>query len=646
MPGLPKINILSPFVADLIAAGEVVERPASVVKELLENAVDAGARNVTLELRGGGREYIRVTDDGCGMSPEDAGIAFLRHATSKLSDARGLEAIGTLGFRGEALAAISSVSHIELSSCERGAGLGVRMKLDAGEISDMYETGCPEGTTMIVRGLFYNTPARLKFMKTDRAEGAACVQAALRCALGRPDVSFRCIRDGREEFFTPGDGRRDSAVYALLGRELAAAMLEVELEDGPFRVRGFVSEPALARGNRSAQYFFCNGRPIRSQLLQAALEQAYRGTMLTGRFPACVLYIELAPAAVDVNVHPAKTEVRFSDERRAYDAVYYAVRGALEAPQPPAAQAREEPEPVRTPERPAPRGEVSPMPARPEPSVERPVGDRGVDYRRIKPPEPPILTFRAEPAPGEPSARPDPGSFSEPASVSPAPQARGSSEPPAARAAAEPSEQAQTSLPVPAEPIFGAEPEPPRVIGEALELYVLVQQGDALIIIDKHAAHERMIYDRLRLREAEVMSQVLLEPAPYRPDRAAAGALEEELELINELGFGLEPFGEGTFMLRAVPEGLDAPEALAALDELASSLLSSRRPDKAAARDELLKTVACKAAIKAGRSSAREELQRLAEAVCSGRVRYCPHGRPVSWSLTRRELDKQFRRIL
>ena len=306
MPGLPKINILSPFVADLIAAGEVVERPASVVKELLENAVDAGARNVTLELRGGGREYIRVTDDGCGMSPEDAGIAFLRHATSKLSDARGLEAIGTLGFRGEALAAISSVSHIELSSCERGAGLGVRMKLDAGEISDMYETGCPEGTTMIVRGLFYNTPARLKFMKTDRAEGAACVQAALRCALGRPDVSFRCIRDGREEFFTPGDGRRDSAVYALLGRELAAAMLEVELEDGPFRVRGFVSEPALARGNRSAQYFFCNGRPIRSQLLQAALEQAYRGTMLTGRFPACVLYIELAPAAVDVNVHPAK----------------------------------------------------------------------------------------------------------------------------------------------------------------------------------------------------------------------------------------------------------------------------------------------------------------------------------------------------
>ena len=304
MSPLPRINILSPFVADLIAAGEVVERPASVVKELLENAVDAGARNVTVELRGGGREFIRVTDDGCGMSPEDAGIAFLRHATSKLQNERGLEAIGTLGFRGEALAAISSVSHIELATCERGADLGVRMKLDAGEIVDMYETGCPSGTTMIVRGLFYNTPARLKFMKSDRSEGAACVQAALRCALGRPDISFRCIKDGAEEFFTPGDGRKESAVYSLLGRDLASGMLGIELEEGPVRVSGCVTEPAVARGNRSAQFFFCNGRYIRSQLLQAAVEQAYRGTLLTGRFPACVVYIDLAPAAVDVNVHP------------------------------------------------------------------------------------------------------------------------------------------------------------------------------------------------------------------------------------------------------------------------------------------------------------------------------------------------------
>ena len=653
---LPRINILSPFVADLIAAGEVVERPASVVKELLENAVDAGARNVTVELRGGGREFIRVTDDGCGMSPEDAGIAFLRHATSKLQNERGLEAIGTLGFRGEALAAISSVSHIELATCERGADLGVRMKLDAGEIIDMYETGCPSGTTMIVRGLFYNTPARLKFMKSDRSEGAACVQAALRCALGRPDISFRCIKDGAEEFFTPGDGRKESAVYSLLGRDLASGMLGIELEEGPVRVSGCVTEPAVARGNRSAQFFFCNGRYIRSQLLQAAVEQAYRGTLLTGRFPACVVYIDLAPAAVDVNVHPAKTEVKFSDERRVYDAVYYAVRGALETPRRPEA-APETPEPAPEPERPAPRAEVRPMPAqpRPQPEIERRSTESGVDYAAVQCPPEPKLTFRApaeartgyEPPSAAPTPPPQPRApwvpqnEARPAPVAPAPEPEATPEPV--------QERLPETEPLPAqekEPMFSGEREPVRVIGEALELYILAQQGDNLLVIDKHAAHERMIYDRLRRREAEVMSQNCLEPVPYTPDRAAAAALSEELPLINSLGFGLEPFGNGTFVLRSTPCGLEPEEALSALDELAEALLSSRRPDKNAARDELLKTVACKAAIKAGRSSEPEELLRLAEAVCSGEVRYCPHGRPVVWTLTRRDLDKQFRRIL
>ena len=655
MSPLPRINILSPFVADLIAAGEVVERPASVVKELLENAVDAGARNVTVELRGGGREFIRVTDDGCGMSPEDAGIAFLRHATSKLQNERGLEAIGTLGFRGEALAAISSVSHIELATCERGADLGVRMKLDAGEIVDMYETGCPSGTTMIVRGLFYNTPARLKFMKSDRSEGAACVQAALRCALGRPDISFRCIKDGVEEFFTPGDGRKESAVYSLLGRDLASGMLGIELEEGPVRVTGCVTEPAVARGNRSAQFFFCNGRYIRSQLLQAAVEQAYRGTLLTGRFPACVVYIDLAPAAVDVNVHPAKTEVKFSDERRVYDAVYYAVRGALETPRRPDA-APEAPAPAPEPERPAPRAEVRPMPAQPQPQpeIERRSTESGVDYSAVQCPPEPKLTFRApekarsgyEP-PAAPTPPPQPRApwvpqyEARPAPAAPAPEPEKPPEPV--------QERLPETEPLPVqekEPMFAGAREPVRVIGEALELYILAQQGDTLVVIDKHAAHERMIYNRLRRRESEVMSQNCLEPVPYTPDRAAAAALSEELPLINSLGFGLEPFGNGTFVLRSTPCGLEPAEALSALDELAEALLSSRRPDKNAARDELLKTVACKAAIKAGRSSEPEELQTLAEAVCSGEVRYCPHGRPVAWTLTRRDLDKQFRRIL
>lgn len=328
---MPDIQILSPHLADLIAAGEVVERPASVVKELVENAFDAGARTVTVELRGGGATYLRVTDDGCGMAPEDAGIAFLRHATSKLHDEQGLEAIGTMGFRGEALAAISAVSHITLTTRQRGTASGTHMTLDAGDIQDMYETGCPEGTTMIVRDLFFNTPARRKFLKSDRAEGAACAAAALRCALGRPDVSVRCIRDGEEVFFSPGDNKLDSCVYSLLGRDLAMSLLPCEGEADGARVHGFISSPAAGRGSRAQQYFFCNGRWIRSAALQAALEQAYRNTLLVGRFPACVLYVELSCAAVDVNVHPAKTEVKFTHERAVFDAVYYGARAALEA---------------------------------------------------------------------------------------------------------------------------------------------------------------------------------------------------------------------------------------------------------------------------------------------------------------------------
>ena len=326
---MAEINILSPHVADLIAAGEVVERPASVVKELMENAFDAGAHMVTVEMKDGGATYLRVSDDGKGMAPEDAGVAFLRHATSKLHDEAGLEAIGTMGFRGEALAAISAVSEVELTTRRRGDDSGTYMTLTAGEIQDMTETGCPEGTVMTVKSIFFNTPARLKFLKSDRAEASACVSAALRCALGRPEISVRLIRDGKEEFFSPGDGKAESAVYSLLGRDMAKDLLPVRGDDGDMAVHGFVSSPAAGRGNRAAQFFYCNGRFIRSQLLQSAVEQAYKNTLLVGRFPACVIWLELSNAGVDVNVHPAKTEVKFSQEKRVFDLVYHAVLAAL-----------------------------------------------------------------------------------------------------------------------------------------------------------------------------------------------------------------------------------------------------------------------------------------------------------------------------
>ena len=628
---MPEIQILSPHLADLIAAGEVVERPASVVKELVENAFDAGARTVTVELRGGGATYLRVTDDGCGMAPEDAGIAFLRHATSKLHDEQGLEAIGTMGFRGEALAAISAVSHITLTTRQRGAAAGTHMTLDAGDIQDMYETGCPEGTTMIVRDLFFNTPARRKFLKSDRAEGAACAAAALRCALGRPDVSVRCIRDGEEVFFSPGDNKLDSCVYSLLGRDLAMSLLPCAGEADGVRVHGFISSPAAGRGSRAQQYFFCNGRWIRSAALQAALEQAYRNTLLVGRFPACVLYVELSCAAVDVNVHPAKTEVKFTHERAVFDAVYYGARAALEAEKAPVTTlpktaAKPEPAPKADPFVPsAPKAAPAQRPS--APSAAAPTFAPARTYAPAAPAEE-AVAFRSPTA----SAFAAPRVAPPPVFVTPARPAPGT--PP------------EPVIPSPLECAAPPAEPPARLIGEAMHTYILVEKGETLILIDKHAAHERINFDRLRQSPADIPSQTLLEPLPFTPDASDADVLQQYGDVLAELGFTLEPFGRNDYILRGVPAQLDAADALPALEEICAQLRHGAQMDAQSVRDEVLKTVACKAAIKAGWQTEPEELLRLADAVCAGEVKYCPHGRPVAVTLTRRELDKLFKRIV
>ena len=646
---MPDIQILSPHLADLIAAGEVVERPASVVKELVENAFDAGARTVTVELRGGGATYLRVTDDGCGMTPEDAGIAFLRHATSKLHDAQGLEAIGTMGFRGEALAAISAVSHITLTTRRRGAPGGTHMTLDAGEIQDMYETGCPEGTTMIVRDLFYNTPARRKFLKTDRAEGAACAAAALRCALGRPDVSVRCIRDGEELFFSPGDNKLDSCVYSLLGRELAKTLLPCESEVDGVRVHGFISSPAAGRGSRAQQHFFCNGRWIKSAALQAALEQAYRNTLLVGRFPACVLYVELSCAAVDVNVHPAKTEVKFSHERAVFDAVYYGARAALEAEKEPVATlsktaAKPEPAPKADPFVPA-APKAAPAAAQHPPAPAAPTFVPARTYAPAAPAEE-AVSFRSPTASAFAAPRVTPPPVF-PAPTRTAPAAQPVPEPvvQGVQTALEP-EPAEQETPSPLARAVPPETPPARLIGEAMHTYILVEKGDTLILIDKHAAHERINFDRLRQNPADIPSQTLLEPLPFTPDASDTEVLQQHGDTLAELGFTLEPFGRSDYILRGVPAQIDAGDALPALEEICAQLRHGAHTDAQAVRDEVLKTVACKAAIKAGWQTEPEELLRLADAVCAGEVKYCPHGRPVAVTLTRRELDKLFKRIV
>ena len=652
---MPHINLLSPHVADLIAAGEVVERPASVIKELMENAFDAGADQVTVEIRDGGATMIRVTDNGCGMAPEDAGIAFLRHATSKLADEHGLEAITTMGFRGEALAAISAVSRIELLTRRPEDAEGTRMTLEAGDIQEMEAVGCPAGTSICIRDLFYNTPARLKFLKSDRSEASACVQAGLRCALGRPDVSVRFLRDGKEEFFTPGDGRPDACVYALLGRDLASAFLPLCSSDGDVRLSGFVSSPAAGRGNRSAQFFYCNGRFIRSALLQSALEQAYKNTLLTGRYPACVIWLEIRPGSVDVNVHPAKTEVKFSEERRLFGLLCQAVRDTL---------AEED----RTAASVLPAGDA-PRRAEELPAVQRRDSFRPEETPPENPPAGTLPRACAEPA-GQPSP------LSRESMLPRFPDRGAAAYPPALLTDSEPESVVQQSLfssvaeyrtvtaPSPAFSKAGQEgggegavenpvqnvDNPPipdhKILGEAFKTYIAVEEGDRLILIDKHAAHERMNFDRLKARSQPVPAQQLLVPRTLRLSAGDMALLEDFGELFLDFGFELEPFGEQAVILRAVPADILPDDAVPALEEILQHLHEGGTPDPLSARDEMNHTVACKAAIKAGWNTGREELEAIVREVLSGRVKYCPHGRPVAVTVSRKDLEKLFLRIV
>ena len=657
------INILSPHVADLIAAGEVVERPASVIKELMENALDAGAKNITVEIRGRGASYIRVSDDGVGMAPEDAGVAFLRHATSKLRDEEGLSAIGTMGFRGEALAAISSVSRIELTTRRRGDREGTRVILEAGEIQDMFPFGCPEGTTMTVRDLFYNTPARLKFLKTDRSENSASVLTALRVALGHPEVSVRFLRDGQEEFFSPGDGRADSCIYTLLGRDVASTLLKCEDREEGITVTGYTSSPSAGRGNRSMQFFFCNGRFIKSQLLQTAVEQAYKNTLLTGRYPACVIYLSMDLSSVDVNVHPAKTEVKFSYEKKVFEAVYRAVSIALNGEsitaKPELSQStknvarpredfyqhlsaqsfRENGYSAAGSKAPVSAVMKSPEVSYNPDSIEK---KEFTDFTKNPKSTP---SENGKTTAGAPSAKSADTIYMNPASSM---EETDNAKKPSA--AVEKGLETAKIISVnhvenPVENVESVRIAQHKIVGEALKTYILVERENELILIDKHAAHERMIFDRLKKQEREISAQTLLIPATVKLTGEDAELIESNGELLYELGFEIEPFGEDSFVIRAVPADMAAPDAAAALEEICEKLRRGKF-DAKSARDEILHTVACKAAIKAGWDTQPLELERLVEEVLSGRVKYCPHGRPVAVTITKRELDKMFKRIV
>ena len=646
---MPKIIQLDRHVADLIAAGEVVERPASAVKELVENSIDAGAKNITIELQNGGMTFLRITDDGCGMEPVDARTAFLRHATSKIRKKEDLACIGTLGFRGEALAAISSVSKIDLLTRAQGAENGVRLHLEAGQVLSEEPAGCPYGTTILVRELFYNTPARMKFMKSDAAESSAVFSVVQQQALAHPEISFRFLKDGQEQLHTDGQGDRMAAIYAIYGRELANNMLPVDGSWEKLRVRGFVTKPTATRGNRAWQSFFVNNRYIKSRLLSAALEEAYRNQIMVGRFPACVLEIDMPVQAVDVNVHPAKTEVKFLSEREVFDAVHYAVLSTL-------SRAAGRPE-WKTPEKkqePAPQPQSQPKAVQPpKPGFYQTM--QASEYRRqaaqqpvqkpaqpVQKPAQPVLASpvqlpRSEPVPAQqsfplpkPDAKPEvrPEPKPEPKiAVRPEPKPEPVKEP-----------EAQQALPVPEEPF--------RIIGEALHTYIIVEQGEAVLFLDKHAAHERIRFEALKKEDHPIMAQLLLAPVSAELSREEAAAVLENRALLERCGFETEDFGGGDVLIRQIPSDVDVEDAKALLQELAGDLLAGKTLDPDSLRDNLLHTIACKSAIKAGWQTSDEELRRLVQEVLSrDDIKYCPHGRPVCVTLTKRQLEKQFKRV-
>ncbi len=623
---MPKIIQLSAHIANLIAAGEVVERPASVAKELLENAVDAGASQVTLEIRDGGMTFLRAPDNGCGMRADDARTAFLRHATSKLRTAEDLSNIVTMGFRGEALAAIASVSRIDLLTKTPGALSGTSIQLEGGTITEESEAGCPDGTTIIVRDLFYNTPARMKFMKSDSVEGSKVAAAIQMQALAHPEVAFRFLRDGKEILSTPGTGSLEAAVYCVYGRE-CGKMIKVESKWENYTLTGYVSKPTDARPSRALQTFFVNDRPVKSRLLIAALEEAYRNQMMVGKFPACVLHLKMPANLLDVNVHPAKTEVKFLNEKAVFDCIHYGVLGALN----------------QTPDR--PQMQFKPVP--PAPQI------------------PPVQPSKAAPKKQENFFRTMSAQeyrvFSETVKDAPKPS------PLAAAATAKAVEQTVqpavqetvilptvTNAPVP-QPVEEipeqvvmeavAQDTPWRFVGELYNSYILVERDEEAYLIDKHAAHERILFEKLKANQEEISSQSLLTPVSCNLGPEGTAILLANGPLLEELGFGIEEFGDNTILIRQIPMDLDPTQAAESLERLAADLQNGRKESPETVRDELLHTVACKAAIKAGWQSSPRELMELAEQVMAREdLKHCPHGRPICISLSKKQLEKQFKR--
>lgn len=610
---MPKINLLPKQVAELIAAGEVVERPSSVIKELVENSIDAGATVITVEIKNGGISYIRITDNGCGISREDVPLAFLRHATSKIKVDNDLDRISTLGFRGEALAAVSSVSRVELLTKTKEEQIGTHYLIEGSEEKDCSDAGCPQGTTIIIRDLFYNTPARMKFLKKDVSEANSCAAVIDRIALSHPEISFKFIRDGKQTLSTMGDGKIKSAVYSVLGREFSSSLIETENEQNSIKVTGLICKPIACKPTRNNQFTFLNGRLVRSGTVVAATEQAYKNSAMVGKFPSFVLYINVPFDTVDVNVHPAKTEVRFSDEKLIFESVYVAVKNALSK-----GDTRPEVKITKPAFNPFVRMSTEEFK---QSAIEIEKPKPIINTSEIKPTEPKTnLVFKSEQKPEFLN------NFSYTVIEKP---------------------KLQTVTPktnVDIEKTITEETPEITVIGEAFKTYIIAQMGDSIFMIDKHAAHERIIFNKLK-KERKTEVQALLTPVTVILPKEEYNAVIQNTDLLLESGFETEDFGNNSVVVRAVPATLIGENVSNLLSEAAESLITAKTV-RTEREENLFHTVACKAAIKAGYNTTAEEMLSLAEKVLfSDDIMYCPHGRPVAYEIKRNELEKQFGRI-
>ena len=668
---MPSINVLSKEISELIAAGEVIERPSSVVKELVENSIDSGAKHITVEIKNGGTTYMRVTDDGCGMSFDDVPKAFLRHATSKISAKEDLDNILTLGFRGEALASVAAVSRVEIMTKQSGQLYGTLYAIEGSAEKSHEESGCPDGTTVIIRDLFYNVPARRKFMKKDVTEANAVSSILQKITMSHPDISFRFIRDNRTEFNSSGDGELFSAIYAVYGRDFARDLIPVDYEYEGVHVGGFVIKPLYSKTNRAFQNFFVNGRYVRSRLCSSALENAYTNMIMTGKFPACVLLIDLAPSAMDVNIHPTKAEVRFTNEKSVSDAIYFAVKNAMMKdgliyefelkPHADWTKAAPEQEEIKqqeflfTPvdkieeteqklaEAPAPVY-AAPEPVREEPPVTADI-EPSPAYDEPKSVQQAAPVYERETAPVK---------AAEPVGVS-APEAvrEEETEPAAVEGFSYITQQSFAAAPVPKP----AEPEAPkesvwtekpkiRVIGEAFGLYIVAEVGeDTMIMIDKHAAHERIIFERLKSRNCRQYSQQLLTGVKVLLTGDEFSALETNQELLADMGFAFDFSEKPCVVATAVPTFIMELDMEDIISEIANNLRLYSHDPQSHMLDDMLHTVACKSAIKGNDKNDIAELQSLAEQVYfDERIRHCPHGRPVMFTMTKSNISHQFKR--